>query len=339
MKKADGSVISSYFDLSSEPTGDTVNELGLKFLSGQVEKVYFTDDQANVSKKYVEYDVSIRDAHGGQSVYRNVRQLSSYFGFNNYEETILEPNNAALSGKLDTSNYFLNKNGTIVVLAFLNGSQDQPIIIGSTPHLRVKGAIRAEGIHKKGEFNGIQYEVNKDGEFSLTYVGVKKPNGTSITKDTGPTKIKISKTGAFELTDNVGQSFKVDRANKTIKFSNGTSVLFDGKNDFISLVTAKGTNVQVDGKNDDIIVKTAGSAELHLNAAKVALGASGVELLDKVSAALQALINLTQSMSTETHLANLGYPTGAPINQADYITAKNAFTTLKSAIDSIKGVL
>ena len=194
-KHGDGSVISSYFSAAPAQTGQNIKNQGGKTLIGQVERIHFVDDATNVSKQFVEYDVSVRNESGGQTVYKNIRSAGSLGGANDFEETILESNEFAFSGLLATSNIFKNKNGTLVYISFRDGSLDKPYIDSTVDHPRLSGATRADGIRKKGEFRGLGWEINKDGEFTLTYRGNRQPNGELVRADSGPTEVKIDKEG------------------------------------------------------------------------------------------------------------------------------------------------
>jgi hypothetical protein len=216
-KLKDGSVVSSYFKTGSSPSGDDIYKQGMSFMLGQVEKIHFIDDASNISKKFVEYDVSVRDEKGGQSVLRNLRFVNLLGGSNDFEETILESNDFAFSGKLDISNFFSNKNGTVVLVASINGSKDKPFIAACIQHPKKKGAKRKDGVRKLGEFRGLTWEVTKEGELILTYLGNRTPDGKLVRKETGPTQIKIDNQGRFTLTDNESQLIKMDRVAKKIQ--------------------------------------------------------------------------------------------------------------------------
>lgn len=179
----DGTVVSSYFSVGAASSGADIKDQGMKTLIGQVEKVHFTDDATNVSKKFVEYDVSVRDEKGGQTTLQNVRQMNKLGGTNDYEETILEPNAFAFTGKLDTSNIFTNKNGTLVYIDFRDGSFDKPYISGCIPHPKKVGAKKADGIRMKGEFRGFNWNIDKDGNVLLVVQGAKTPAGKDQKKD------------------------------------------------------------------------------------------------------------------------------------------------------------
>lgn len=276
----DGTIVNQYFKTTDAPVnGEDISDQGMRMLVGQVEKVHFVDDPSNVSKTFVEYDVSVRDAKGGQSVYRNVRKQDMLGGGNDFDETVIEPNEFAYSGKLDPSNFFKNKNGTMVLIDFTDGSKDRPVIVGVFQHPKRVGAKRTDGVRKKGEFRGVQWEINKDGELTITVVGNRGPDGKLKREGTGPTVLKIDKTGAVTLSDNKDQTFKMDRVSKTISFSNGTTITFDGENDKISMAMTGGSKVIVDGDADVITLETVGGAKAELDGASDKITLTAGELL------------------------------------------------------------
>lgn len=268
MKHPDGSVISQYFGIQDKPpSGDDIYNQGLRLVVGQVEKIHFVDDQSNISKKYVEYDVSIRDAKGGQSVLRNVRKIDLLGGANDYEEAVLEANEFASKGKLETSNFFKNKNGTTVLLAFIDGSKDKPIIIAAMQHPTRTGAKRTDAVRRKGEYRGIQWEINKDGELTLTQLGPRGADGKLKTSDKTLTVIKFDKSGNLTINDKATNQIKLNNTDVKVEIqsdSKGTKLELDGKNDIITTTTAGGLKTEVDGKNDKMVVTTAGGLKVEI---------------------------------------------------------------------------
>lgn len=94
------------------------------------------------------------------------------------------------------------------------------------------------------------------------------------------------------------------------------------------------------GQNQSATLETAGTAKLALNKGTVALGANGIELLQKISDSLDKLITWADSVgSTHTHIGNLGYETAPPTQASGYTQLGSDLSTIKSAIDSIKGSL
>ncbi len=251
-KLQDGSIISSYFNIGAPETGVDIKEQGGKTVVGQIDKVHFVDDPTNVSKKFIEYDVNVRNEQGGQTTFKNVRATGPLGGFNDNSETILEPNDVALKGKLDISNTFINKNGTLVYVSFRDNSLDKPYIEGAIDHPARTGATRAEGIHKKGEFRGLQWEINKLGEFILTYRGSRTANGTLEREDTGPTEIKIDQNGNFSFSNNESQSITVSRTDKTIIVTDGTNTITIDKTSNKITLAAGATLINIDGATGKI---------------------------------------------------------------------------------------
>lgn len=369
MLQGDGSVINSYFNISSMPTGKDVYQQGKAFLVGQIDKIHFTDDSTNVSKKFIEYDVIVKDSQGGQSTYRNVRCLYRVFGTSDFQEVVLESNDFAFQDKLDSKTFFKHKNGCLVILAFLHGNIDKPFIVGAFHHPRMPaGATREEGIRLKGEFRGLQYEINKLGEFSLVYKGNRHSNAKFARPETAPTSISISKAGALTIEDKENQILKIDRVTKTIsleqysgsksdeiggdpekpkqnpqsqttpelinsvKLDKETQTItiavgkdqiiqtFDGQAKKLSIALKSGLIIDIDGANDKVEIQDSVGGKIKVEAGKLALGTSSVEVLDVISQTLNLLT---------TDLGNLGYPLA---NSAQY-------AALKTLIDTIKGTV
>lgn len=269
MKHPDGSIISQFFNIQDKPTsGDDVYDQGLRWVVGQVEKIHFVDDQSNISKTYVEYDVSIRDAKGGQSTLRNVRKADTLAGSNDYDELILEANEFASKGKLETSNFFKNKNGTTVIVGFIDGSKDKPVIICGLQHPTRKGAKRADGVRRVGEFRGIQWELNKDGELIITQQGPRGADGKLKASDKVLTVVKFDKDGNLIINDKATNQIKLNNTDVKVEIqsdSKGTKLELDGKNDKVTTTTAKGLKTELDGPSDKMTVTTAGGLKVEID--------------------------------------------------------------------------
>lgn len=302
---------SSYFKGKAKMSGVDVSNQGMSMLEGQVVKVHFIDDATNQSKKYVEYNVVARDAKGGTVTYQNCRYVQDISGYNDFSETILEPNDAALQGKLDSANFASNMNGAMVILAFLDKSFSKPIIIGGFPHRKNSGAKKADGIRRKKVFRGLGVEINKDGEYILTQKGPNSADGKQTNKDLN-TEVKLDKTGNLKLSQSKGSSVvntvELNRDGKKITLTPGTGGMkaefdgtankmtlksntdlkaeFDGAANKILLKTNTGLKAELDGAADKVIFQTdsgvkinidgAGNIELQANSTKIKIdGTSG----------------------------------------------------------------
>ena len=317
----DGSEISSYFSLQNIPTGSSISSQGMVIVIGQVVKVHYTDESSNSTKSYVEYDVVIKDKAGGLIKINNLRQASSLGGTNDYDNTILEPCDFAFTGKLDTANLFKNKNGTIVFVAFLDGSKEKPFILAAFPHPRKRGTKKSEGISKKGEFRGIEWNINKDGEFILTYQSDRGPDGKFKRSDTGPTVIKIDKEGRFSITDNQEQLIRIDRVSKKIQIVTKENFeIFVGK-DYKKAVAAN-SSIGITG-NETVLTNgdRFHSAANHVltGGGTIKIGSAGAAENLVLGVAFQTLYN------NHSHIGNLGIPTGNPLQllSATELSQKN----------------
>ncbi|NIT99514.1 MAG: hypothetical protein GWN01_00775 [Nitrosopumilaceae archaeon] len=286
-----------------------------------------------------------RESYGQAVTYKNCRNATDIGGTNNFTETVLEVNEVAFQGKLSTSNFSNNMNGTMVKLAFLE-NLDKPIIIGGGTHTRYNAATKEDGVRHKSEFNGVQKEINKNGEWIQTHIGPKKANGELIRPETGPTSFKVDQKGDYEFKqsqgENVIQSHKFEReAEKyTITFQSGMTITIDGQNDAMTIQTSGGAKAVVDGTNDTVELKDNGTGALKITGEKVAIGASSAELLQQISDQLEKIAEWANSVgSAHDHVGNLGYPTAPPTQAADYVALGTDLSSIKALVDGIKGTL
>src|ERR1035437_9044786 len=143
----------------------------------------------------------------------NCRVISRFGGAYNYEDFISR--GYKTSGKPDSVNNFDAKAGDAVLVGQLNGQGREGVIIGGLTHAAHTVAILAtDGPQYDAEFNGIHTNINKDGEWVLTFKG--QPTNLNILNDTpsgtipspqydtniGSSFIKFDKTGSWTTSDN-----------------------------------------------------------------------------------------------------------------------------------------
>jgi hypothetical protein len=233
---------------------NSVYDKGIKILEGQIEKVHFIDDTTNTSGgKFVQYDVSVRESHGGQSLFTGIPRISLVAGgTNDFDETILEPNDIAFVGKQITSNRFINKNGTKVLVAFINANYANPVIIGTMQHPKLDGTTRAEGISKKGEYRGLEYSIDKEGAFTLTYNGDRDPAGEFTRSETSGTTINIDNEGILTVSDNEGNLIKIDRVAKSVEITSKENTEHTVGKDHNVTVTGSQTNTITEDQTNEV---------------------------------------------------------------------------------------
>lgn len=135
-----------------------------------VDKAYYPDDQANISKKYMEYSVVVLST---KTIIPAARQLVAGGGFANGDYVVLQettgtvdnPNNPKFDRKaIDSSKW----NGDRVLVDFVGGNQNVPVIVGVLPHPATKyGGKRSDGAQRKITWNKAVATIDKDGNVSV----------------------------------------------------------------------------------------------------------------------------------------------------------------------------
>lgn len=272
-----------------------------------ITKVIYVDDPLNITtyspNPRVLYDVVVLGGFASGQIISNCRLASDLGGNDAYWERTLRA-----SRKKVSKSKLAEQDGDIVFVQFVQGHTGFPVITaldqGLNTTLKI-GATKAQGPMSLRQFNGVWEQINKDGELILKIKGGKAD----------------SDTGAFAPSSTSLITTKFDKNEKyTRTFKSGLAITEDGKNDKFAVANKAG-------------------AKLNLTKDKIAFGSGSVELLDKFSALMTQLETLLTSMATETHIGNLGAPTGPPLNAAAYNSVKTAITDIKTSIEGIKGSL
>lgn len=276
--------MTSYFKTKPRDTESTVTDKGLKLVEGQIVKIHYIDEPTNRSKAYVEYDVLGRNASGGAVTYKNCKYVQDISGLNDQSSTVLEENEVAVKGKLSTSNAPENMNGTMVVLAFLDGSLAKPVIIGGFRNHSSEGFTKANGVQKKSTFRGIEFHINKDGEYIITQSGPNTPDGKRSTTEVN-TQVKLDKEGTVTIAS----------GNKGLKAT------YNGKEDKVVYQAAGGPKITIDGKGNININANGTLIDIDGNSGKISLTGQMVDVGAAASALAALGPQLVAWLSTHTH--------------------------------------
>lgn len=326
MKKGPGgSVVSSFFNVTDMPTEKDVYDKGMKIYEGQILRIHYVDDATNLSKQYTEYDVLVREAQGGSTELKNCRYIGDMSAANDQQEIILEPSSFAFSGVLGRANFPENQNGSMVLVGFIDGSYDKPVILGGTKHFRNTKAVRADGIRLTKKFRGVQFDINNAGELIITYTGGQQDNGDPARPDTAPTIVKIDQQGRLSITDNESQEILMDRVDKSINITTKENYnITVGKDRVEDIAENRTTNI---GTNDTTAVganqaTTIGGSEdvttsgdynhtaanmNFISSGDIKIGSAGASENLVLGVAFQTLYN------NHAHIGNLGILTGTPV--------------------------
>jgi hypothetical protein len=254
----DGTLIPSNLKVGGGIDINNLRQANYALRQGHVIAITYPDDPGSISKKYIEYDVLV--AHGDQrtgvniSVYRSCK-VSNIFGSQNNSLTMtLAPGQPAEDGK---STYV---KGAIVLLLCIDGKPDagNAVIIGGlTSPENSKDYKKDDGQFYDFNFNGINININKDGEYTIEFNSVLDNDGNKTNTAASGTKIKIDKEGGIKISDNESQSWELNRKDKKSVWTNGAeSIIIDKASKSISMdssgniseKSSKDTSIEAGGK-------------------------------------------------------------------------------------------
>lgn len=168
---------------------------------GIIKTIYDIENEANVSKSNIEYDVLVfqQDQNKGvvPIVYRGCVTMDAIGGIADFHEYVKStPTDAKTkSPKADDGSY--------VLLLCIDGTSSRGVIVGALPHHDRKSTLpNLKGTkHLEGEYNGLRYKINKDGEFTLTFKGKTDKKGKPLLPANGGSQIRMEKDGSVEIND------------------------------------------------------------------------------------------------------------------------------------------
>jgi hypothetical protein len=283
----------------------------------------------------------------GSTIVGVARQISSFGDVYNFIEYGLRVNNYSDPKKYEQHLSGYSKVvGELAVVAAINGDYQNLIILGSLKNqARKLKRTDEDEMFFYSIYSGIETEINKDGEYSLTFKGLptnedklaKSADGTAIDppeydEEIGGSSFKLEKDGSISFSDahkEILQTFKIDKTANEFSFaSKETTFKISGQEDLISF-TAKDYKVEAKEtfkvETSDLEIK--GSKTAKLDSPKIAIGNGGVELLDQIVLLVDALATLIINSPTGPCTPFNTAPTWAQIED------------IKGKISSIKGSL
>lgn len=232
----DGSVVPSHIRFEATPqysNKDHFEDYGLRM--GEVVKVIYPDDDASVTKQYIEYNIWCQYLPAG-----GVGQGRMYYAAicaNNFASLAdrsfqtFRPNEKAGNKQANSENPNDTPGlglGSKVLFLCINGQTAYPIIISGLPDPKDKTQMDVDegDIVQVRIFNGIEWYINNEGELLIKYNGK--------TEDTGKTEVDDSKVGTYFKLDQDGNSILSDKDEKNyfkLDHKNG-ELLFDREKKF-----------------------------------------------------------------------------------------------------------
>lgn len=185
--------------------------------------VRFVDDERNISKTYVEYDV--RDLRTSQ-IYQNCRRCANSAGIDDGDDDVLRPAQrqiGATSPIFDPKTAQLSQSDGDRVLVTCNyGAQHNAVIVAVLPHTKANyGAKRDQGFRKFSTHRGTSVETTKDGVYQI------KRGDTTITVQANEDVEVIHKSGSkLRLLDS--GNVEVIPGKELLLGGDGLSIVTDG---------------------------------------------------------------------------------------------------------------
>jgi hypothetical protein len=199
---------------------------------GEVQNIYFPEDQENVSKRFVEYRVWVQHKANGTAVtkmYDHCIAIDHLAAIADYSYATFRADPAAT--KESSQKRAAAGKGARVLLLCINGESQNAVILGGIRDAAAPDDVKDtkdDGHHLHSVFNGIDFSINKDGELLLTYNGATDLDGNpaeGTDTDAAGTFIKIDKKGNLTVSDGNGDNLVfIDRVNGKIRVQTAAEV-------------------------------------------------------------------------------------------------------------------
>lgn len=223
----DNTIIPSFFGTEvrgSVLTNESLNSTPLRV--GEVKEIIYPDNQLSISGKYVEYTVEVIQGDGGSSysstLYHGCVVGQTFGGFADQLHYTLRKDEQT-QGRDENGGVGV---GSKVLLMCINGVRSNAVILCGLPDSKFSEDDKAKHSSELGhnlffEFNGVQFNVNKDGELKATFRGATKTDGTladSADANAEGSYIQINKDGNITIaTPDDAQSIVVNHKDRKLE--------------------------------------------------------------------------------------------------------------------------
>lgn len=296
---------------------------------GVVQSVYKVEDDKNIDKDTVQYDVLTfqQDKDKGviPTLYKNCVTIDSFGGIGDFFEFVkTKPTTADGNMKTDDGSY--------VLLLCIDGTATRGVIIAALPHHGRKSTLlKAKDKHLEGEYNGLRMKINDDGELVITFKGKTDSKGKPKNAKSGGSQIKMEKDGSVELNDRDIDPELASGNNKDAKVEGAKpsdqyeKVRIDKTNQSINIISRKDQNQTTDAnynltvksstthKTKDWLVSAEGKANFTVKSTfdvksdgALSVTASSISMKSDANVSVQA--NTVQVSATKIDLGNASLP-------------------------------
>lgn len=215
-------IIPSHLRYPGEPgVGGSSFLSNVQLRPGEVQEAIYPQDPRNRSKRFIEYSVYVQHRENGTAVtkiYPNCILMNSFGGFaDQLTYTLRAEANA------DTQNSAKQSGepgkGSKVLVLCLNGETHSAIIVGGLRDASRDSDPKSDkdqGHHLHFAFNGVIFDIDKDGQLTLQVTGATDAEGKTE-NDELPSTLKIEKSGKITAETKDGKnSIVIDKGTITV---------------------------------------------------------------------------------------------------------------------------
>jgi hypothetical protein len=188
--------------------------------------------------------------------YKNCMSIDGFGGIADFfNKKLRKTADAVKTGKKSSFN---KQNGSIVLLLCIDGHSEQAIVVGSLSHPdRKNGKLtKDKGHHMEGEFNGVNWKVDKDGALTVTFRSATDNDGKQADTKAAGSTFKMEKDGSIQASDGNKETIRIDKTKKTVSITAESDI--SATTDANANITAK-ANINAKA-TADILADAGGSA-------------------------------------------------------------------------------
>lgn len=288
------------------------NNVSLKV--GVVVDIIELGDKKNVSKVTTEYNVMVIEDQSN-SVYANCMAVDGFGGIGDFLNKKLRKTKDPT--KVSSRTTLTNQNGSIVLLLCIDGHSEQAVIVGSLAHPdRKNGQLtKDKGHHLEGEFNGINWQIDKNGALKVTFKSASDNDGKYKESEgkVGGTHLHMDKDGGVDINTNLKGAeetyIRMDKKNKDVGLKAGQHIgLTAEKNIGLTAkanITSKATADLLAEAGGSMTLKSAGAFGINAGAA-LNVQAASVDIVSNGSVKING--TMVQLSAPSIQLGNGGTP-------------------------------
>lgn len=239
----DGGVIPSGIPTSQRDPRNHYRMFGV--YRGMIVRAIYPEEQENSRGDRIEYVVRVN----GQD-YPNAIDLTDQGGIYDYHVRVRKGITESQDNQIEKGTPREKMNGEVVFVMFIEGNGDIPLIVGNDQHPRhaaYKTSKKDQGAFDVEEFNGVEFSIDKDSNYSVKQVGRKDDQGKILNEPGKDSFITLFGNGDIELNSEAQLKMKFTKAEKKMEMVAGTNMI-SASDDGINIKSVADATIEAPGK-------------------------------------------------------------------------------------------